>query len=135
MIHDEFDHTSLLRYLSDKWGLRPLTERVARARSIAAAIRSDGRPRDDTPASLTAPAELPAVTTQKMLDAVSGQALNPQQQALVAFGEQLENEIQEPIGKLTRSAALTAGMPSQVAVAKERMSLFLRQQKAKARHL
>jgi phospholipase C len=30
----EFDHTSVLRYLSDKWSLRPLTRRVEMANSI-----------------------------------------------------------------------------------------------------
>lgn len=33
-----FDHTSLLRYLADKWGFAPLGERSARANSIAVAI-------------------------------------------------------------------------------------------------
>src|SRR5262249_18519460 len=30
----ELDHTSLLKYLTEKWGLGPLTERVARAQSF-----------------------------------------------------------------------------------------------------
>lgn len=43
-----FDHTSLLRYLSDKWGLKPLTKRVSQANSISAAIQTDGVSRKDT---------------------------------------------------------------------------------------
>jgi phospholipase C len=45
-----FDHTSLLRYLCDKWDMPPLGERAKAANSIAAAIRTTGGPRiDDTP--------------------------------------------------------------------------------------
>jgi len=43
-----FDHTSLLRYLIEKWKLRPLTNRVSQANSIASAIQTDGIPRKDT---------------------------------------------------------------------------------------
>ncbi len=65
--------------------------------------------------------------------AEAGEALNPQQRALVIFSEFLEQEIQEPVGKPTRGAAMMAGPPSQVAAAKERVTLFLAQQKARAR--
>jgi hypothetical protein len=68
-----------------------------------------------------------------MLAAEAGEPLNPQQQALVAFGEYLEQEIEEPVGKSARGAATTGGPPSQVAAAKERVNLFLAQQKARAR--
>jgi phospholipase C len=43
----QFDHTSLLRYLTDKWQLRPLpSRRVEKAKSIGIAIRD--RIREDT---------------------------------------------------------------------------------------
>jgi phospholipase C len=42
----QFDHTSLLKYLIDKWGLGPLGQRTAAANSIAVALR--GKRRDDT---------------------------------------------------------------------------------------
>jgi phospholipase C len=45
--HTEFDHTSLLRYLSDKWQLAPLTKRVDAANSIAKAMRFLPSPRQD----------------------------------------------------------------------------------------
>jgi phospholipase C len=35
----QFDHTSVLRYLSDKWGLAPLGQRTAAATSIAVAMK------------------------------------------------------------------------------------------------
>jgi len=44
--HTEFDHTSVLKYLIEKWALEPLGERTAQAASIGVAIRPDAR-RDD----------------------------------------------------------------------------------------
>lgn len=41
----QFDHTSLLKYLSDKWGLGPLGRRTAAANSIGVALRREA-PRD-----------------------------------------------------------------------------------------
>jgi len=133
VIHEEFDHTSLLRYLSDKWSLRSLTERVTCAKSIVTALRFGDQPRDDTPAVLAVPTEAHAVAAERMLAAATAEQLNPQQQALVAFSEYLEQEIEEPVGKPLRSAAMTAGLPSQVMTAKDRVALFLSQQKARAR--
>jgi phospholipase C len=46
--HTEFDHTSLLRYLVDKWQLGPLGARTAQANSIACALRTSAPPREDT---------------------------------------------------------------------------------------
>ncbi len=43
--HTLYDHTSLLKYLIDKWDLGPLGERTARANSIAGAIQPTARPR------------------------------------------------------------------------------------------
>src|SRR5262249_48321692 len=42
--HTQFDHTSLLKYLTDKWNLGPLGRRTAAASSIAAPIR-EAQPR------------------------------------------------------------------------------------------
>jgi hypothetical protein len=42
-----FDHTSVLRYLIEKWGLGPLGRRTAQANSIGTAL-SRTTPRDDT---------------------------------------------------------------------------------------
>lgn len=41
--HTQFDHTSLLKYLTDKWGLGPLGNRTAAANSIAVALRDQRR--------------------------------------------------------------------------------------------
>ena len=51
--HTQFDHTSLLRYLIDKWGLGELGLRTSGATSISAAIGN--RRRDDTPAFVRVP--------------------------------------------------------------------------------
>lgn len=48
--HTVFDHTSLLRYLSDKWSLGPLGERTAHANSIKYALKFS-----DTPQTATTP--------------------------------------------------------------------------------
>ena len=55
VVKTDFDHTSLLKYLTEKWNLGPLTERVAEAASFGPAIRTTGRPRDDTPPSVAIP--------------------------------------------------------------------------------
>ena len=56
VVNTVFDHTSLLKYLTDKWDLGALTNRVAQAASFAPAIRTTGQPRADTPPSLPVPA-------------------------------------------------------------------------------
>ncbi len=49
----EFDHTSLLQYLIEKWNLRPLTKRSDAANSIGCAIQD--KIRDDTPKFIRVP--------------------------------------------------------------------------------
>jgi phospholipase C len=125
VLQTEFDHTSLLKYLTDKWGLRPLTRRVTAAESFAPAVRATGQPRIDTPGSVPVPTTEPEV-------AAPAEPLNAHQQALLAFSEHLENEIDEPVGKPARRAAMTAGPLAQIETAKSRVKIFLAQQKAKA---
>ena len=48
-----FDHTSLLKYMTEKWGLSPLGRRTAAANPISVALREERR--DDTPAFLRVP--------------------------------------------------------------------------------
>ena len=66
-----------------------------------------------------------------MLAAGTSEPLNGHQSALVAFNEQLEKEIAEPVGKVARAAAMMGGPTSQVETAKSRVEMFLAQQKAK----
>jgi phospholipase C len=124
ILQTEFGHTSLLKYMTEKWGLGPLTERVAKAQSFASAIRTTGSPRTDTPASVPVP-KLAAAP-------VAAEPLNLHQSALVAFSEHLEQEIDEPAGKPARSIAMLAGPLAKIETAKTRVKMFLAQQKLKA---
>jgi phospholipase C len=130
VIKTVFDHTSLLKYLTEKWSLGPLTERVAKAQSIGQAIRTTSQARTDTPASVPLPAL--AAAPEAMMAAEAGVPLNGHQKALIAFSEYLEREIEEPVAKPARTAAMMAGLPSQVSTAKNRVEMFLAQQKVKA---
>lgn len=128
VIKTPFDHTSLLAYLTEKWGLGPLTERVAQSNSIGSLIRTTREPTQDTPATVPgAPLHLFAAVQVEQAE-----PLNENQKALIAFTEHLESQIVEPAGKPARMMAMTAGPQTQAAVAKDRVNLFLDQQKARA---
>lgn len=47
VVHTQFDHTSILKYLIDKWGLGPLGKRAATATSIGTALHPADPPRLD----------------------------------------------------------------------------------------
>lgn len=47
LVHTVFDHTSLLKYLCDKWDLLDLGERTRQANSIEDALDLEGEPRKD----------------------------------------------------------------------------------------
>ncbi len=49
----QFDHTSLLKYMTEKWSLGPLGRRTGNAASLSVAIREQHR--DDTPAFIRVP--------------------------------------------------------------------------------
>ncbi len=130
---DEFDHTSLLKYVTDKWGLGPLGDRVASARTFASYIANGlVSPRPDTPLSVTPPdvAVDPPATN-----------LNANQTALVGFGRYLETEIQ----RMSAAAGATSddifkaagqrllgsmqGIEQHAQVAADRLETFLRLKK------
>ena len=106
-----FDHTSLLRYLIDKWGLGRLTKRSDVATSILEAILD--APRADTPASLPMP-PLPRVAL-----AVAPLPLNEHQKALLEFTKLLGPVL--PLGV----QPLTAEPMNELAAAKRRVAAFL----------
>jgi phospholipase C len=94
--HEVFDHTSLLKYVSDKWGLGSLGERVAAAKSFAPYIGTGlSAPRGDTPNSVAAPIVPP--------DPVAT-SLNANQSAIVGYSQFLETEIQR--------MSVNAGIPA-----------------------
>lgn len=116
VLSTQFDHTSLLRYLIDKWQLRSLTDRDRNANSFADAIRTSGLPRTDTPETIDVTP--PPVSASEI-------PLNENQQALLHFTEHLEaNTAAAPA---TVAAAVA---PSHGHLAKRRVDAFLAQQKA-----
>jgi phospholipase C len=97
--HTTFDHTSLLKYLIEKWELGPLGERAARANSIAVALRTGdegGAPRDDAPEKIDVPEPAP--------DVPDPSGLNELQMAMIALALFLETrtpgDAQEKMNRL-----------------------------------
>jgi phospholipase C len=125
VLSTEFDHTSLLKYLTDKWGLGPLTERVQQARSFVEAIRMTGQPRSDTPESVPVPALMRAVKADV---AEEPEELNENQKALLAFTDYLEQETALPA--VPRVVAAAAGPGAQAKLAKDRVRAFMDEKKA-----
>jgi hypothetical protein len=80
-INTVFDHTSLLKYATRKWGLGPLGKRVADADSFYDELQKRTSPRGDCVASINVPSAKP----------VDGNvALNGHQVALAGFTHHLE---------------------------------------------
>jgi phospholipase C len=77
-----FDHTSLLKYLSDKWGLAPLGNRTAQANSFADVLLALDAARSDAPPSLPVPAMTRDDSSQLVLDGNG--------RALVGYGQRLQ---------------------------------------------
>ena len=128
VLHTQFDHTSVLKYATDKWGLGPLGNRTAAANSFAGAFL--GTVRTDTPASVpvtqVAPAVIPAAAPAAM--AAATQKLNANQAALLAFSEFLETKLAqvEPKENVARRALMMAAPPpTQGSAAAERVEKYL----------
>lgn len=129
VVHDVFDHTSVLRYLIDLWSLGRLGKRTSNANSIAGAIRPNGGARADTPAAVMTNgkrgmARRAAVPAPKRLTEL--------QQAIVSLSQLLEKETKDvPRRRVTRSMRLMEGPAAQATVAEERARRFLRQRGAR----
>ena len=104
--HTQFDHTSVLKYLIDKWGLGPLGRRAAAATSIAAALR-EPQPRTDTVPFLRVP------YTSLMPEHPEWEANDSSghQQALQLFADHLQAQM----GPATAQAADAAQRMTQLA--------------------
>jgi phospholipase C len=115
----QLDHTSVLKYLIDKWQLGPLGERTAQARTFASALR--GPPRPDMPRLISSvPARLMPVP------APARQPLNDHQSALVALSHALESLAEEdPHIVAARSRQVISGPQSQIDTAVDRVEAFL----------
>jgi phospholipase C len=123
-ISKEFDHTSLLKYLSDKWNLGPLGQRTAQANSFAGAI-SLIKPREDTPKQLDQPVIRPFQV------ATPQQELTDHQHSMVSLSHALESMAEEDAEIVAaRSRQVLSGAASQVDAAMDRFAGFLRQRQS-----
>jgi phospholipase C len=125
VIHDQFDHTSLLRYLVDKWELGKLTRRVDEATTFRKYILDE--PRTDTPESIPAtPQTVSRVIPPKQ------RKLSSHENGVVALTHALETMSgEDPAIVTARSQQMVSGAQSQIDVAVDRVEAFLRRQSAK----
>lgn len=100
VIKTVFDHTSLLRYLCDKWDLPPLGQRMqaqagsARANSFASELTKRTTPRGDTPEAITVQAPLAA----GMLDSAEP-PIEGSREALLLYVQSLPDTGDAPVLK------------------------------------
>lgn len=132
VLNDEFDHTSLLSYLIEKWKLGPLGERTRRARNFKSAL-SDSLMDSDRLAeiSLSGAAILSTEPRYGQIEARSQPALNDHQSALVGMSQLLES-MTDVAGEdfLGRSKRIVTGFDGVVDVAIERLEDFIGEKKA-----
>jgi len=81
-----FDHTSVLKYLTNKWNLAPLGNRVASANSISIALKDTMRPPDSYPARINVVTPPTLLGPTRMVVPV---AVNLNQQGLVNYVQAL----------------------------------------------
>jgi len=113
-----FDHTSVLKYVSDKWDLGPLGNRVAFANSFAPALLTRSAPRADTPLSIPVSAVEAATAEAEM---------NQNQNCLLSFSHFLEAVLgpTRPAGVLADRNRRVFRGATQGEVARERLEDFL----------
>jgi phospholipase C len=96
-IQTKFDHTSLLKYLCDKWRLNSIGARVDQAESFSQFIAQKPRtePRTDTPTSITlTPQQQKPPKPERTVKAM--QEENEHQTALIALANSLELHASSP---------------------------------------
>lgn len=122
--HTVYDHTSLLRYVSDKWGLGPLGARTAQANSFSALLEKRSAARSDAPQPFQQALLSPAETQNK--------TINENQKALVGFSQYLEKhmeEVEDMAAVGTRTIRMLRGPQAQFAVAKDRFESMIQRAK------
>jgi phospholipase C len=90
-----FDHTSLLKYLTEKWDLGPLGARTSAANSIGIAIAKDHQVRQDTPSFIRVST---SVLISKDVEAEKN-ATNSNQEALNFFADFLHVEMDKTMAE------------------------------------
>lgn len=124
VVSETFDHTSLLKYLTDKWNLGPLGQRTANANSFADSIST--QPRTDELPELEAPA--PPST---ILQPVQPQTLTEHESSMIALSHALESMAGEDASVIAaRSNQVLSGPASQIDAAVDRVTAFLRSRAA-----
>jgi phospholipase C len=111
------EHTSVLRYATDKWQLGSLGARVPQSNSFVGALTKRSSPRTDCPRTVTAAAAQPIDTSAE---------LNAHQVALAGFTHHLEaNHTAPPDAVIAdHSRRMAADFLSQSAVVSERVDQF-----------
>jgi phospholipase C len=110
VIVDTFDHTSLLKFLTDKWGLSGLGDRVASANTFAKYLRKSPRPTFNLLSLTNIPGLLPPPAHAELTD---------NQRALIELGHNLASRIDDPSVRdplLARFAAPTPEAEALLAV-------------------
>jgi phospholipase C len=134
-LHTDFDHTSLLRFVIENFGLpdmraMELGRRVAQARPISDGLAVRGTPRADLP-EVPVPAADPPKEQPELTAA---------QQSLVAYSRYLESKIADPALRAPLRDPATAdamfqGPKAQAALAVQRLESFIADRTgAPARH-
>jgi len=90
--HTLFDHTSLLKYLTEKWSLGTLGRRTQAANSIGPALRTSGEPRPDGVAKIELTPDQqrpPDAAVEKETVGI----LNALHRSIVALGQYLKTQV------------------------------------------
>src|SRR5215469_2616026 len=121
VLKTQFDHTSLLKYATDKWGLGPLGNRTAQASTFADARMKRSSARGDCPRAI----EVPVAS-----DNPPDSPLNGHQTALAGFSHYLEVNATKPGDATiaTHSKATAGTYQEQSAAVAERADQFLAKQ-------
>jgi phospholipase C len=125
VVKTQFDHTSLLRYLVEKWGLQSLGARVADPGTTSIGSALVDAARADGPASLS----VPPMAAQTALPA-QATALSSHQSALFALSHSVESMTDVDANDVAaRSRHVLTGPQSMIDVAMDRVEDFLSQQR------
>jgi len=118
-----FDHTSILKYAIDKWGLDGLTDRVAKAKTFADEFLTKMRKDDDAP---NMPRQL-VVPEVSLMPTQASESVSEHEQALISFARYLDATMidSDPQGFLARTRQEYLSVGDKVVVAEQRFKAFL----------
>jgi phospholipase C len=126
VLSTQFDHTSLLKYLIDKWQLGPLGNRAANASTFASSLEEELRA--DTPARIYVPVQMAASTPR------APEVLSRSQSAMIALSHALESMAgEDPNTVAARSKHILSSAQSHVDIAMDRLESFIEKLTSKFR--